>query len=112
MYREIGIESDGQLYKMQQDAIRRAREAAASAQLKPPEKEHHNHGTEQGIVIREREKHNIFPIGGFTKLLKNFKGEDLLLLGLLFLLLNEGAEEELILIVVFLFISGFNLKIH
>ena len=108
MYSELGIESDGELYKMQQDAIRRARETAAGAKLPRPESEAPI-PTQAALppdVVKREEGKNLF--GGFElgKLFKGVNGEELLIVGVILILLLEEAPEELILILLFVLFSG------
>lgn len=116
MYGKNGVESDGELYRMQQEAIQRARETAKSATL-PPEpmrRDRYYMNEPEQISCRIPEKHqkhnDLFNFKGisniFSGLFKNLTMEDILLLGVLILLLMDDADDEIILLVLFLFISG------
>lgn len=103
--REIGVESDGDLFKMQQEAIKRAKETSMLS--------HFNDSSSHQTEIKEKceiplhKKSLLF--GGespFSNILKNLKTDDLLLLALLFLLINEEAEDDIILIILFLLFTG------
>lgn len=104
MAREIGIESDGDLFRMQQEAIQRARETATLSQFNDTK----IHQTDVKEKIEKQQKKSLL-FGGenpFSNILKNFKTDDLLLLVLLFLLINEEAEDDIILIILFLLFTG------
>ncbi len=104
MSREYGVESDGDLFKMQQEAIKRARETALLSQFK----------NSSEVLTRKEEptqkpqkKSLLFGENNpFSSILKNFKTDDLLLLVILFLLINEEAEDDIILIILFLLFTG------
>lgn len=107
MYRGIGVESDGELYKMQQDAIRRAKETASQSSFKSTPHEETNAIQAKTEIIEAPTKRGLFSGGGgLSKLFGGFKSDDLLLLAVLFLLVNENADEDIILIVAFLLFSG------
>ncbi len=104
MAREIGVESDGDLFKMQQEAIKRAKETSMLSQFNDSQNNHSDN-------IKKLEKHHNKSLlfGGdnpLSNILKNFKTDDLLLIVLLFLLINEEAEDDIILIILFLLFSG------
>lgn len=111
MYGKYGVDSDGELYKMQQDAIRRARETAKSATLPPEpccEKEYPFHEIEdKHCRTPEKTKKEFKGLGNiFSGLFQNFSIEDLILLGLLVLLLIDDADDEIVILVLFIFICG------
>ncbi len=79
--------SDGELYRMQQEAVLRARETARSAPSNPSKQKEN-----------ECEKRKEPFINKLTELL-NFKGNDsLLLVGVILLLIFDGCDDELLLI--------------
>ncbi len=77
--------SDGELFRMQQDAIERARQTARlspSVEKKPEE-------------IKTTDKNGL----SLSKLLGAFKGKDnILVIGILALLLTDGCEDELLIL--------------
>ena len=122
-----GIESDGELYKMQQEAIRRARETANSAQ-KSPSRSHNDerrHDNSKHLAPKEpecehklepshNEKRGLFNIFGsgssnniFSNIFKNFKLEDILLILVLIMLVNDESDDDIIIIIAFLLFFGF-----
>lgn len=115
MYGKNGVESDGDLYRMQQDAIRQARESARNATLPPEIPRRNIHREEQRQpqcpAPKSHRKHKdgcetkgLSSI--FSGMFSNFSMEDILLLGLLILLLMDDADDEIIMIVMFLFVCG------
>ena len=89
----MDIISDGDLFRMQQEAIERARETARLAQSNPQETKPENKG---GFSLKRI-------IDSM-----NFKSNDsLILIGVLLLLLSDGCEDELlILALIFLLIKN------
>lgn len=130
--KSYGVESDGELFKMQQEAIRRAREMSKAATLPlpphaqeaaperepapalPPAPAPESQPLSEEKALDSLKKHSLFGglFGGHGKgvlggILSNLKMDDILLLVLLFLLLTEHADTDIILIVGFLLIAGF-----
>ena len=121
---------------MEQEAIRQARETKNGTSGKTPERDdgindlgvsEEKRGNDRGKIAEEGQKREnlsekwreettgevikskpdtLKGSGIFGKLFNNFKFDDLLLLGILFLLLNEDCDEDLIVIILFIFISG------
>lgn len=129
--KSYGVESDGELFKMQQEAIRMAREMSRAATLpmqghsanedtyKPePETDIETFGKSlslseekplESAAKRQSLLGGLFGggkglLGGFFT---NIRTDDILLLVLLFLLITENADIEIILIIGFLLIVGF-----
>ena len=102
MSKEIGVESDGDLFRMQQEAIKRARETAKLT-----------HFDDKPLLNQETTakpiKKKSFLFGDnnpFSSILKGFKTDDLLLLVVLFLLISEESDDDIILIILFLLFTG------
>lgn len=106
MYKELSVEPNGSLLRMQKEAIERAKETAAKAQIPPQEKPKYIHKTSPISSIKKRFLGgNSLNIG---KIFSNIGKDDLLLIVLLFLLIDDDADEEIIIIVLFLLFVGFN----
>ena len=107
----------GDLYKMQQEAILRARETRAKSTL-PPIADPAPPATEPERPPATEKKQGILGMfsglfsggssgnglgGGF---LSGIKSDDIMLLLILYLLIKEGADDDIVLIFVFLVLSG------
>ena len=101
MSREYYIESDGDLFKMQQDAIQYAKNTAAQSKFIKPEP------LEKSPKKRLLYDKNGTGINGFLQgFLKNIKFDDLILVAIIIIMINENADEELILLLILLFVLG------
>ncbi|MBE6904254.1 MAG: hypothetical protein E7480_06565 [Ruminococcaceae bacterium] len=93
-----GVESDGELFKMRQEAVKKAREMSRNATLPIPEN--------PPCESVEKSSGKIGISGKFSSLFKNFDKEDFLLLAILILLMTDNADDEIIIMVLFAFICG------
>jgi len=115
-----GMESDGDLYKMEQEAVRRAYEAREKSRAQRPPSaapqasapffaESSPRQAEPSLRPADAErpperKRNGGILGG---LLNNLRFDDILLILLMILLIQEDTDFDLILILGFLLVSGF-----
>ena len=101
------IDSDGQLFKMQQEAIKQARETASRATLPVPVKK-------ASFTIKKKPSSNIIKKENknfLSRFFKTLKTDDLILIGILILLIYEDADDDIILVIIFLLLSGFGLNL-
>ncbi len=94
-----GVESDGELFKMRQEAVQKAREMSRNATLPNPE-------CSPCKDIKKFEEKSSGISGKLSSLFKRFDKEDLLLLAILILLMTDDADDEIIIMVLFAFICG------
>ncbi len=90
--------SDGELFRLQQEAIERAKETARRSP---------SYSGSQHNTILQKENQSESPIKKITEII-NLKGNDnLLIIGVLLLLLSDGCDDKLLLFaLVFLLLKG------